>query len=193
MKTFLTERLLLRPMQVTDAEPITCLLQERRVVETLAVVPWPYQRHHADEWLVRILGAQEDGRFHTFAITLRDGGEFVGVIGIHPEANGFWAEVGYWLGIDHWGRGYMTEALQEMIRYGFEELGLRRVESHHFAHNPASGRVMQKAGMNYEGSQKLRAARFDQLYDRVNYGLTDDEWRAAAIELRTTGENARTT
>lgn len=183
MMTLFTERLTLRPPRLGDAGDITRLLQERRVVEMLSVVPWPYERAHAEEWLEQVAADQAEGRFEVFLILLRESGETIGVIGLHPAANGLWAHFGYWLGIDSWGQGYMTEALREILRRGFEDLGLRRIEAYHFAHNPASGRVMQKAGLVREGLQKLRAERFGELHDRVIYGITDEDWQTQAHQV----------
>lgn len=177
MTTLHTTRLTLRPMHLEDADDITRLLQEKRIVEMMSIIPWPYERSHAVEWLERITAGRKVDRNECFAITLRESAEFLGVIGLHPDEVAPWAFFGYWLGIDHWGRGYMTEALCEVLRFGFEDLGLRRIEACHFAHNPASGRVMRKAGMRFEGVQRLRARRGDQFFDRVNYGLVDQEWR----------------
>jgi RimJ/RimL family protein N-acetyltransferase len=179
MITLSTERLILRPIRSSDIDDIVRLLGDRCVVEMLAVVPWPYERVHAEQWLEEITNRQKEGHQEVFAITLRETGEMMGVIGLHPAEHGLWAVFGYWLGVAYWGRGYMTEALREILRHGFEELKLRRIEAYHFAHNPASGRVMRKAGLRYEGVQRLRARRFDQLHDRVNHGITDEEWRAA--------------
>lgn len=178
MTTLQTTRLTLRPLRMDDADDITRLLQEKRVVEMMSVIPWPYERRHAVEWLERLAANKEDDRNECFAITLRESAEFLGVIGLHPDPSAPWAFFGYWLGIDHWGHGYMTEALREILRFGFAELGLRRIEACHFLHNPASGRVMRKAGLRFEGVQRLRVRRGDQLFDRVNYGLIDDDWRA---------------
>jgi len=180
MKILQTERLVLRPPRAQDADRLTRLLQDRRIVDMTAVIPWPYRREDAVGWLADTVENGREGDPLTFAITRRGADELLGVIGIHPAEHRLWAAFGYWLGVEYWGRGYMTEALCEILRYGFEELGFRRMEAFHFAHNPASGRVMQKAGLRHEGVQRLRARRFEKVFDRVNYGITDEEWRAAA-------------
>lgn len=76
------------------------------------------------------------------------GGISIGSINRHDET----AETGYCLGRAFWGRGYMTEALRAVLRFAFEQAGLNRVEAAHSVRNPASGRVMQKAGMRHEGT-----------------------------------------
>ncbi|MGB1128494.1 MAG: GNAT family N-acetyltransferase [Haloferula sp.] len=174
-----TDRLTLRPFRIDDAEAVTRWVSDRRVAETTALIPHPYSLADAREWLNRVVGYADHDPHQVFAITLRETGELIGCIGLHRDPEAPWAEFGYWLGVPFWGLGYATEALREIIRLGFEDLGLRRMEACHFAHNPASGRVMQKAGLTCEGRQKLRGRRGEQLFDRINYGLIDDEWTAA--------------
>src|SRR5690606_40251496 len=78
------------------------------------------------------------------AITLREDGTLAGAIGLDVEPLHRRAELGYWVGLDYWGRGYCTEAALALVRHGFETMGLHRILAHHFSRNPASGRVMQK-------------------------------------------------
>jgi RimJ/RimL family protein N-acetyltransferase len=173
-----TDRLILRPMRMGDAEAITHWVSDRRVAEMTTLIPHPYALADANEWLERLVTYDENHIHQVFAITLGESGELIGCIGLHRSETAPWAEFGYWLGVPFWGRGYATEALSEILRFGFEDIGLRRIEACHFAHNPASGRVMQKAGLHYEGKQKLRCQRGEALFDRINYGLIDDDWRA---------------
>lgn len=174
-----TDRLTLRPMRMEDAEAITRWVSDRRVAEMTTLIPHPYTLADATEWLERLVTYDENHVDQIFAITLRESGELIGCIGLHGDETAPWAEFGYWLGAPFWGNGYATEALSEILRFGFEDRNLRRIEAYHFAHNPASGRVMQKAGLVHEGKQKLRGRRNSQLFDRVNYGLIDEDWRAA--------------
>lgn len=86
-------------------------------------------------------------------------------------------------GIPYWNQGYMTEAARTLVQYGFQELKLNRVEATHYKNNPASGRVMQKIGMQQEGVRRQQTLRFGQFEDCVVYGLlaSDD---ASSIYLR---------
>ena len=181
MNKFLTtERLILRPMRMEDAEAVTRWVSDRRVAEMTTLIPHPYSLADALGWLERVTSYDSKNIHQVFAITLREGGELIGCIGLHGDEDAPWAEFGYWLGVPFWGNGYATEALSEILRFGFEDRGLRRIEACHFAHNPASGRVMQKAGLVHEGTQKLRCQRDKQLFDRVNYGLIDEDWRGCS-------------
>ena len=64
------------------------------------------------------------------------------------------AELGYWVGLPFWGRGYATEAGRAMLDYGFDEIGLNRIEALYLLRNPASGRVLDKLGMMHEGVRR---------------------------------------
>jgi RimJ/RimL family protein N-acetyltransferase len=86
------------------------------------------------------------------------------------------AEIGYWIAVPYWGRGYATEAAAEIVRYGFEERNLQRVFACHFTRNPASGRVLQKAGMKYEGTLRQHVRKWDEYVDVAFYGVLRHEY-----------------
>jgi RimJ/RimL family protein N-acetyltransferase len=114
-----------------------------------------------------------------FAIVLRERGELCGSIGLLINSRDANAELGYWIGVHYWGQGYATEAAREIVRYAFEQLGLHRIYAAHFGTNPASGRVLQKIGMRYEGTRREHHRKWGEYEDRVEYGLLVSEWRAA--------------
>ena len=81
------------------------------------------------------------------------------------------AEIGYWIGKPHWGKGYCTEAVTALVQYGFDSLGFERIFATHFRKNPASGRVMQKAGMKFEGRLRHHVKKWGEFYDLEVYSL----------------------
>jgi [ribosomal protein S5]-alanine N-acetyltransferase len=85
------------------------------------------------------------------AVTHTENGSLLGTVSLSITPEDEAAELGFWLGTPFWNKGYCTEAAAEVVRYGFEELRLRRVYGRHLGSNPASGRVMQKLGMRREG------------------------------------------
>ena len=85
------------------------------------------------------------------------------------------AEIGYWIGKPYWSQGYCTEAAREVVRYGFEVLNLNRIQARHMTKNPASGRVMEKVGMKYEGRLRQSLLRWDQFEDVAIYSILRDE------------------
>lgn len=116
----------------------------------------------------------------TYAVTDRDDGNLLGAVGLVLQPAHLSAELGYWIGVPYWGRGYATEAAARVMEYGFSALGLNRIEAHHLAGNPASGRVMRKLGMRYEGTLRQKVRKWGRFEDVVMYGLLAAEWRQEA-------------
>jgi RimJ/RimL family protein N-acetyltransferase len=86
------------------------------------------------------------------------------------------AELGYWIGVPHWSRGYATEAARAALHYGFETLQLERIFASHFRHNPASGRVLKKLGMRHEGCLRAHILKWGEFVDLEAYGLLRSEF-----------------
>ena len=84
------------------------------------------------------------------------------------------------LGVPFWGHGYMTEALKRLIQYGFEEHNLNRIDANYFIFNPASGRVMEKAGMTFEGVLRQRFIKDENTIDVGVCSILREEWENSA-------------
>ena len=177
--TLKTERLLLRGFTLKDAPDVQRLAGERDVARTLLSVPHPYEDGIAEEWISGQRPAFERGEGVNFAVVLRERRELCGSCGMLINSRDANAELGYWIGVPYWGQGYATEAAREVVRYAFEQLGLHRIYAAHFGTNPASGRVLQKIGMSYEGTRREHHRKRGEYEDRVEYGLLVGEWWAA--------------
>lgn len=160
-----TERLTLRPFTLEDAPAVQTLAGVYEVALNTLMVPHPYPDGAAEAWI-----AMEEP--HRFAI---DDGQLVGAIGLMMKGDEI-AEIGYWIGMPFWKRGYASEAAREVIRYGFEECGLHRIFAGHFARNPASGRVLAKAGMTFEGTLRQHQKKWGEYLDVCFYGILRDEF-----------------
>lgn len=148
-----TERLFLRPAWPEDARELTRAIGHEPIVRMLARVPWPYREEHALAWIE----AQRDPYLPSLLVTLPDdGGRIAGVCGLHEDDGE--VEVGYWITPRDWGCGYATEALRGMLSLA-KLAGHRRLVSRHAADNPASARVLRKAGFRPTG----RARAFESL------------------------------
>jgi ribosomal-protein-alanine N-acetyltransferase len=169
----MTPRLLLRPFTAGDAPVVQRLCAAREIAENTLLIPHPYPDGAAAGWISK---HGENPNSHVFAITLRDGGELLGAIGLDVTPAHDRGEIGYWMGVPYWSRGYVTEAARAVVGWAFEELGLKRVFAQHFTRNPASGRVMQKIGMKHEGSLRQHDKKWDQYVDVEVYGILRDEW-----------------
>ena len=165
-----TPRLVLRPFALSDAPTVQRLAGAAAVADTTLAVPHPYADGMAEAWIATHQAAFERGENVVFAITLREG-ELVGAINLHLEPPHQRGELGYWIGEPYWNRGYATEALRAVIEYGFAIQGLNRMVARHLRRNPASGRVMQKAGMRREGEQRQHVMKNGRFEDLEYYGI----------------------
>ena len=167
-----TARLKLRPYSEADIAELVQLIGAREVAATTLRIPHPYTEQDARNFLVLL---QEPGRIW-LAISLREDRRQIGGVGLRVDEEHQHAELGYWLGAPYWGKGYATEAAREILRYGFEDLGLHRVFASHFKQNPASGRILTKLGMRHEGCQREHIRKWDQFVDSELYGILRQDW-----------------
>ncbi len=175
-----TERLVLRPFTLADAPDVQRLAGDRDVAATVGDIPHPYEDGLAEQWIAGHEEQFRKGDEVVFAITKNDDGHLIGAIGLHlkPGKAAFWAELGYWIGKPWWNRGYATEAAGAVLEYGFETLGLNRIQASHFGNNPASGRVMQKIGMTFEGCRRQYHHKWGSFEDSMDYGILKAQYEA---------------
>ncbi len=166
-----TERLWLRLPALTDAEMIQTLVGDRRIAETTLNIPYPYPDDMALHWVNAVHGALATGRGVSFVLVGKSDHALMGAISFRENTVLSQAEMGYWIGVPYWGQGYMTEAARRVIQYIFEERNMNRVYATHFTSNPASGRVMLKAGMRYEGTQREHVMKWGEPLDLACYGI----------------------
>ena len=170
--TLETARLRIRPYRDADIPELLPLIGTREVAATTLRIAHPYTEQDARDFFE--LAKEPDKLW--LAITLRADGRQIGGIGLRLERQHQHAELGYWLGVAYWGQGYATEAAREMLRYGFEELGLHRIFATHFKRNAASGRILKKLGMQYEGCQRGHLLKWGEFVDSEMYGILRREW-----------------
>ena len=170
LPTLTTERLVLRPFLLSDAKNVQLLAGDREVADTTLAIPHPYLDGMAESWIAMHEGAWTRHESATLAITEAEAG-LVGTMSLRIELPQRRAELGYWIGVPYWGRGYATEAARAMIEFGFRRLSLHRIYAHHFARNAASGRVMEKAGMRHEGTLRGHFFRWGAPEDVAVWGI----------------------
>jgi RimJ/RimL family protein N-acetyltransferase len=147
-ETITTARLRLRTPRAGDAVRLAELANDFDVARMTTGIPHPYAAADAKAFLAR-QAAHDRARQAVFAIEHPQDG-FIGVMGFHPKTPPA-PEVGYWIGRPYWGHGYATEAAKAALNWARGVWGKRFVVSGHFADNPASGRVLEKAGFLYTG------------------------------------------
>jgi RimJ/RimL family protein N-acetyltransferase len=140
-----TGRLLLRAPRIDDAEALAALLDDRRISENLARVPFPYGLADAEAFIGAL---NQPGGEIGFLITEPDD-TIVGGCGIKHD--GTHPEIGYWLGLPYWGQGYATEAVRALIDHAFGDLGHQALQAGARVSNPASRRVLEKCGFQWTG------------------------------------------
>lgn len=171
LPTLEAERLALRAFHATDALVVERLLADGEIARNTLTIPHPYPAGAAVPWIASHAEEWAEGKAGTWAITRRSDGALVGAVGLRFSALHSRAEIGYWVAVAEWGKGVATEAVRRLIAYAFDELGLHRVQAHHFVENPASGRVMARAGMRAEGTRRGAFFRDGVPHDVVEYAI----------------------
>ena len=150
----LTERLVLRNLRRQDVSAIVRYAGDREVSETTARIPHPLTEADVSRFVERATG---EGSETVRAITTHTDDELVGVISLRIDDEANDGVLGYWLAKHLWGRGYVSEAAKRMVRHGFDDLGLKAIRSSALPKNPASLRVLDKAGFKPAGLGQLDA------------------------------------
>lgn len=167
---FTLSKSIIRSFRPGDATSITKHIGSYSVARNLSAVPHPYSLQHAEEWIAT---ASNRTPQTNFAITVDD--QVVGGIGVEigdPSRLAVCdhcAEIGYWLGESFWGRGIMSEAVVAITEWAFTELRVVRLHAAVYARNPASARVLEKAGYGFEGRLRARYFRDDEFIDGLLY------------------------
>jgi [ribosomal protein S5]-alanine N-acetyltransferase len=172
-----TARLTLRPYTEADIPALLPLIGTREVAATTLRIAHPYSEQNARDFIAK---TRREDEALWLAITLRDGGTLCGGVGLRLELEHSHAELGYWLGVPYWGRGYATEAARAMLCYGFDELKLHRILATHFKHNDASGKILRKLGMTREGCMRGHLRKWDKFLDVECYAILRSELESRA-------------
>ena len=176
-KSMETPRLVLRPFVREDAQAMfDNWASDPAVTKFLS---WPTYRSVEDAHSILNVWLESYGKpdFYQWAIVLKELNQPIGSIGVvNSDDRVDMVEIGYCIGRNWWGRGIMPEALSAVMVYLFDEVGMQRIEAGHDPDNPASGAVLRKCGLEYEGTLRRRI--------RSNRGITDVAWYSILKEER---------
>jgi ribosomal-protein-alanine N-acetyltransferase len=165
-----TKDLLLRELTIADADQSVLGLNDIEIAQYLGFTPFPYQKADYLSFLERSQNDFKDKLGLHFAIAeLAKPDIMIGCIGLDLNKFSENGSFGYWLLKAYWNKGYMTQALKEVLNYGFSVLHLHKVSASFFEHNIGSARVMQKSGMAYEATMKDEIKRLGKYYNLVYY------------------------
>lgn len=164
-----TERLILRPLTVSDAEAAFEWVSDERVARYMVYTVYSTVGQ-VREWLRFV---ETDAGTYNFGFERKSDGLLIGSGDIGPDRrNGCWG-FGYNFRYDCWGQGYATEAVRAMMKFVHERFGAERFASSHAEPNKASGRVMEKCGLRFcgygefsklDGSCKMRSMEYEGEY-----------------------------
>lgn len=157
---------------MADKNSLAKYLNNKKVTNNLAVVPYPYTLKDARKWLTKTVRKQKNKNNENLLFAIEINKEAVGSVGLHKIKNRK-AEAGYWLAEEYWGQGVMSEALKIITKYGFSKLKLVRIFAHVYCFNPASKRVLEKAGYKVEGLLRK---------DAYKNGKNIDHWLLAKVK-----------
>jgi len=181
--TLETARLILRPYTLDDAPTVARLAGRREIADTTISIPHPYSEKQARDWIERRSQAKEI----VFAVVTKKEHQVVGSVGLREiDREHGQAEMGCWIGVYWWGRGYATEATRALLQFGFETLRLNRIYAHHMIRNRASGRVLEKLGMKKEGVLRERVRKWGVFEDVVLLAILKKEWQGFSEKTEAT-------
>ena len=169
-KTLYTSRLKLRQFNMEDRKDVFEFASDE---ETTKYVTWKTHKT-MDQSANIILNYYSRGGI--YAIELRENKKCIGCVDIRIDEENDKLTFGYILNRNYWNKGYMTEVLNEILRFSFEVLKINRVEAEHYVVNGASGRVMQKCKMKHEGRGIQEVKVKGKYYDVDHYAMLKSEW-----------------
>ena len=169
-----TPRLILNAFSFDDCERVELFAGREEVARTTANIPHPYPPGAAQLWIATHTLSFLKGESYCWAVRLKDQ-TLIGSVGLTVSKEHERAELGYWLGVDYWNHGYMTEAATACVNFAWGNLKLQKITAQHLACNPASGRVMEKIGMTKEAYRKNHVKKWGEFHDVAEFGMVRDE------------------
>jgi RimJ/RimL family protein N-acetyltransferase len=175
-----TERLILRPIALSDRTRIRAVAGQRELADTMISIPHPLSAQAAQRYVRTRLGQMRRGSGLSLVFSTPPEPDLHGLVELRAiDREHALAELSFWLAADARGRGYMGEAIGAVLRIAFEELDLNRLYAYHMVRNPASGRVLSRHGFRVEGLLRERVRKWGLFEDVVLQALLRADWREA--------------
>ncbi|MFP6744646.1 MAG: GNAT family protein [Alphaproteobacteria bacterium] len=171
-----TARLALRIPEKRDADAKAGQANDLEEVRYTARMRFPYGRSDAVDFIRAARAGASNRRSAPFFIQLKNGGALIGGVGLGLGAGRDAAELSYWIGRTYWNQGYASEAVAEILRFGFEALNLSVVCGNVVPDDGTSARIMAKLGMTVVGHETSPAPARDADQDVEIYEMTRDDW-----------------
>lgn len=158
---------MIRDWRKDDAPGIVKYANNRKISKNLRDgFPYPYNLSDAEEFLTRV--RQQDPRVF---FALASDSDLIGGIGLGlgEDVHRFSAEMGFWLAEPYWGKGIMTETVKRLTEFAFDQYKLKRIFAEPYTTNPASARVLEKAGYILEGIMRANVVKDGKILDQYLY------------------------
>jgi ribosomal-protein-alanine N-acetyltransferase len=168
---FVSNNISLTSLKPGDAEAIYNCMQDKTISENTLRIPYPYAMEDAEKWLEDNLKHYNDPGHRKPQAIRNEEGVLIGVISVHYNygVDAEKSEFGYWLDKNYRNKGIMTEAIKQFCGLVKRDLGLKILEAHVFAHNPASMRTLVKAGFTQTGFFPAYYTKGTNIYDAVKF------------------------
>lgn len=193
--TLTLSKCIIRPWCKLDHESLVHAANNLNIARNMRDrFPSPYTYADAEWWISHAM--EESPPQRSLAVTDPVTNAIIGGIGLElgSDVACRTAELGYWLGEEHWGNGIMGEAAKAFVDYGFREvkikdrhgleLGLTSIFSSCYAHNKGSEAVIKKAGLSFQGVSRANAWKDGKVIDSLNYDITREEWEQKENEMK---------
>ena len=177
MQELNTPRLKLRKLTAEDIPAYYARLGSSTAVSKYMLWNPHTSLSDSEAWVQNILQRYASGACYYWGIALQEDNRLIGAITLvrfDEEANT--CSFAYMLAEEYWGYGYGTEALTAVLDFGFSQLKLDSITADHMAENLASGKVMQKAGMQFQMMLPKKHEKNGVFHDAVQYRITRNDW-----------------
>lgn len=176
-KTIETQRLILRRFEFTDSESMfDNWISDSNVQKSYGELPCK-TIDDVEKILNKWISSYCNSEFYRWAIILKETNTNIGQIAFYiVDSKNQRADVEYCISKSYWGNSFATEALEAVIEYSLEEIKFNRVQAFYRSENISSGKVMQKAGMKYEGTFKQYLFHDNYFHDCIMYAITREDW-----------------
>ncbi len=166
-----TDRLIIRPYKEDDIPELARLANDIRVAENLTRMPHPYSKGAAEYWVAYTRDNIEQGRAVNLAIVRRQDNVLLGSVGLEGE-------LGYWLGHEHWGQGYMKEAVKAFLHFAFVTLRVKEIKGSAKINNTASRQIFEHFGFHETGTKEVTSVAYEGTKPAITYALTSQAFLA---------------
>jgi RimJ/RimL family protein N-acetyltransferase len=166
----------LKPVTANDAEELFHLIKGSSVTETIL---WdgPISLEELRTGLCEREEQTKNGTKHQFTIYETSSGRRIGSIDVRPYSESYRGDMGLWIGPSYQGKGYGSEAVKQIVQYGFEKLQMEKIEANIFVGNAASRRAFEKNGFLLEGTIRKCAKKRGKFVDEWLFGIIKDDFK----------------